>query len=183
MRKGIALLIACLLTQVASAQVYQWRDAEGKLHFTDTPPPQSQPEKSAPLQVNTMKATRPSRSEHADNEASDERVGQVQEAKAHQEGLMQCSSAIRNMPSLISDVKKLGRKAVREGRISQSKFDDALDKMKEAAHRLKRQERECAEMYSRETRTQWAVDCLADSDDAKGLALCMQFGELANSFF
>lgn len=38
MRAIILLILACLWT-VASAQVYTWRDASGKVHYSDTPPP------------------------------------------------------------------------------------------------------------------------------------------------
>lgn len=38
MRAIILLILACLWT-VASAQVYTWRDASGKVHYSETPPP------------------------------------------------------------------------------------------------------------------------------------------------
>ena len=37
MRAVILLILACLWG-VASAQVYTWRDASGKIHYADTPP-------------------------------------------------------------------------------------------------------------------------------------------------
>lgn len=33
--------LAIVLSLPASAQVYQWRDEQGRVHFTDTPPPES----------------------------------------------------------------------------------------------------------------------------------------------
>lgn len=38
MRAIFLLILACLWT-AASAQVYTWRDASGKVHYSDTPPP------------------------------------------------------------------------------------------------------------------------------------------------
>ena len=38
MRAIILLILACAWT-AASAQVYTWRDASGKIHYSDTPPP------------------------------------------------------------------------------------------------------------------------------------------------
>lgn len=38
MRAIVLLILACLATAV-SAQVYMWRDASGKVHYSDTPPP------------------------------------------------------------------------------------------------------------------------------------------------
>ncbi len=38
MRAVILFILACLWG-VASAEVYTWRDASGKIHYSDTPPP------------------------------------------------------------------------------------------------------------------------------------------------
>ncbi|MBS3916576.1 MAG: DUF4124 domain-containing protein, partial [Sulfuritalea sp.] len=38
MRAIILLILACAWA-TASAQVYTWRDASGKVHYSDTPPP------------------------------------------------------------------------------------------------------------------------------------------------
>ena len=38
MRAFILLVLACVWG-VAAAQVYTWRDASGKVHYSDTPPP------------------------------------------------------------------------------------------------------------------------------------------------
>jgi hypothetical protein len=37
--RAIALFILALMWTAASAQVYTWRDASGKTHYSDTPPP------------------------------------------------------------------------------------------------------------------------------------------------
>jgi hypothetical protein len=37
--RAIALLVLACLWTAASAQVYTWRDASGKVHYSDTPPP------------------------------------------------------------------------------------------------------------------------------------------------
>ncbi|BCD87867.1 hypothetical protein PSm6_42740 [Pseudomonas solani] len=51
----LALVILTLLaTSAAFAQVYQWRDEQGKVHFTDTPPPESRNVTEQKLQVNTI---------------------------------------------------------------------------------------------------------------------------------
>lgn len=36
--RGITLLILACIWTAASAQVYTWRDASGKVHYSDTPP-------------------------------------------------------------------------------------------------------------------------------------------------
>ena len=38
-RLWLAVLIGCGLAAVAGAQTYKWTDAEGKVHYSDQPPP------------------------------------------------------------------------------------------------------------------------------------------------
>ena len=37
--RAITLFILALVWTAATAQVYTWRDASGKIHYSDTPPP------------------------------------------------------------------------------------------------------------------------------------------------
>lgn len=39
MKRALSLVIAVLAAGTVSAQVYTWRDASGKVHYSDTPPP------------------------------------------------------------------------------------------------------------------------------------------------
>jgi hypothetical protein len=39
MKRALSLLIAVVAASTVSAQVYTWRDASGKVHYSDTPPP------------------------------------------------------------------------------------------------------------------------------------------------
>lgn len=39
--KSIALVVACCLPLLATAQVYTWKDANGRTHFSDQPPANS----------------------------------------------------------------------------------------------------------------------------------------------
>lgn len=39
MKRVLLCVIVCLSTGIALAQVYTWRDASGKVHYSDTPPP------------------------------------------------------------------------------------------------------------------------------------------------
>lgn len=53
MRLALLLLLACCTT-VAVGQTYKWRDANGRIQYTDTPPP------AGAKDVQTMQKTRPS---------------------------------------------------------------------------------------------------------------------------
>jgi len=36
---ALGLVVGCLVAAAASAQLYRWTDKDGKVHYTDTPPP------------------------------------------------------------------------------------------------------------------------------------------------
>jgi hypothetical protein len=40
---GIALLVGAALSTASAQTVYKWKDAKGVTHYTDTPPPTSEP--------------------------------------------------------------------------------------------------------------------------------------------
>lgn len=46
--RAIILIILAFAWTVASAQVYTWRDASGKVHYSDTPPPGADAKKMRP---------------------------------------------------------------------------------------------------------------------------------------
>ncbi|GLZ85969.1 hypothetical protein Pres01_20200 [Metapseudomonas resinovorans] len=172
--------IAVLLAQPLAAQVYQWRDADGKLHFTDTPPPQSRAVESENLQVNSMNSLPPKPPEPAvDPEAQ---KPSPTPAQLQQKGLQQCSTAIARMPTLINETQKLGRDAVRKQKITQNQLDKAMFKMDDFYKGLKRNERECVSEYVASEKSRVSIDCLADTQDVLTFGQCMQFAEWAETF-
>lgn len=63
MRRLSVLIVSLLATLPAAAQIYQWKDAQGRTHYSDTPPPGAsvktlQPKPRAPVVANED-ATRP----------------------------------------------------------------------------------------------------------------------------
>ena len=174
--------LALLLAQPLAAQVYQWRDTDGKLHFTDTPPPQSREVESPDLQVHSLGAapTKPDKPAAGVQVTTLERrasPGELQE-----KGRMQCSSAITRMPSLINETQKLGRDGVRKQKITQDQLDKAMYRMDDFYKGLKRNERECLNEYLASEKSRTAVDCLADTPDVLSFGQCMQFADWAETF-
>lgn len=172
--------LALLLVQPLAAQVYQWRDADGKLHFTDTPPPQSRAVQSDQQLVNGMDAMPIAQPEPAvaqPSQAPALNAGQLQ-----QKGMQQCSTAIARMPSLINETQKLGRDAVRKEKITQNQLDKAMYKMDDFYKGLKRNERECVSEYVASDKSRTSIDCLADTPDVLTFGQCMQFVEWAETF-
>ncbi|MFE1812639.1 DUF4124 domain-containing protein [Metapseudomonas otitidis] len=177
--------LAIVLSLPASAQVYQWRDEQGRVHFTDTPPPESRNVHEERLQVNTMQGlddseltSRSKSSSGLDLDDEDDlNPGQLQ-----QKGVVQCAAAISRMPSLIREAQQLGRERVRQKRITQAQLDEAMYKFDTAYKLLKRNERACVSDYVKGGTPRMAVNCMADTRDVTSFGLCMQFAQWADAF-
>ncbi|MDH4558038.1 DUF4124 domain-containing protein [Pseudomonas sp. BN417] len=174
--------LALLLAQPLAAQVYKWRDADGKLHFTDTPPPQSREVESPDLQVHSIEAARTRPDEPAAGAQATTQQHQASPSELQEKGRMQCSTAIARMPSLINETQKLGRDGVRKQKITQDQLDKAMYRMDDFYKGLKRNERECLSEYLASDKSRTSVDCLADTPDVLSFGQCMQFADWAETF-
>ncbi|MCO6055482.1 DUF4124 domain-containing protein [Pseudomonas sp. MOB-449] len=172
--------LAVLLSQSLAAQVYQWRDADGKLHFTDTPPPQSRAIESDHQRAGSQDAAPLAQSEPIAE--AELQAPAFNPSQLHEKGKQQCSTAIARMPTLINDTQKLGRDAVRKQKISQNQLDNAMYKMDDFYKGLKRNERECVSDYVASEKSRTSIDCLADTSDVLTFGQCMQFAEWAETF-
>ncbi|MET1078148.1 MAG: DUF4124 domain-containing protein [Pseudomonas sp.] len=179
-----SLIVAGLLLALcppAGAQVYQWRDADGKLHFTDTPPPESQKVEARRLQVNSMEALKTAEPEPATAapgaEAGESAVPErpLDAAQLQKKAERQCAGVIKRMPDLLVELKGFGRTAVKEGRISDEKYRKNMDQLKEHHLDIKRHPERCERDYLTDPKAQPIIDCMADSKDAMALAFCMNF--------
>ncbi|MES2819701.1 MAG: DUF4124 domain-containing protein [Pseudomonadota bacterium] len=172
MLAGAVLALSCSLSW---AQVYQWRDAEGKLHFTDTPPPESQKVEERRLQVNTMEALKPVEESSTDEPGSTTDSTELNAGQLQQKAQMQCSTLVQRMPGLMDELDKYGRTAVKEGRVTEQKYEETMGQMKTMHEEVKRDSRVCAAAYEQEKDMRMAVDCIADSPDAVAFAFCVYF--------
>jgi hypothetical protein len=166
--------LALLLSQSLAAQVYQWRDADGKVHFTDTPPPQSRAVESNHQQVESLDV--------APLAETQPQAPVFNSSQLHEKGAQKCAAAIARMPTLINDTQKLGRDAVRKQKISQDQLDKAMYRMDDFYKGLKRNERECVNDYVASEKNRTSIDCLADTADVLTFGQCMQFAEWAETF-
>ncbi|MDW3711958.1 MULTISPECIES: DUF4124 domain-containing protein [Pseudomonas] len=176
--------LSMLIAQPVLAQVYQWRDEQGKVHFTDTPPPESRNVTEQKLQVNTIQGLDDSELQRTSSRSTlfEDDEENLNPGQLHQKGMVQCAAAIRRMPSLITETQKIGREAVRQKRATQAQLDDAMYKMDTAYKEMKRNEKACASDYAKGGTARLAVNCLADTDDVMSFGLCMKFGEWASTF-
>jgi len=184
-RFAVWTLLALSFCLPAWAEVYQWRDAEGKVHFTDTPPPEGREIAEQRLQVNSIEGLAPQTEQRPkpDDAPTQEAVeGELNPGQLQQKALMQCSASVARMPTLISEAQMLGRKAVKAGKVSQSKLDVAMIEMDQTYRHLKRNERECMADYEADGESRQAVDCMADTQDVLGFGLCMHFADWAETF-
>ncbi|OWJ97203.1 DUF4124 domain-containing protein [Pseudomonas sp. A46] len=175
-RAALAVL-ALLLAHPLSAQVYQWRDADGKVHFTDTPPPQSQAVEGAQLPAGDsavpLVAAEPKAPPAPSGDGAD---------PLYDKGRKQCAAAIARMPVLINQTQTLGRDAVKQRKISQEQLDRAMYLMDDFYKGLKRSERECTRDYVISEKGRSGTDCLADTPDVLSFGVCMRFAEWERTF-
>ncbi len=77
-----ALLLA--LTQMAAeaAQMYRWTDKDGRVHFTDTPPPPDAKETKTVTAADSAATTRAGDAAFSGNETAAERTARLQRAAA-----------------------------------------------------------------------------------------------------
>jgi len=87
MRTIITIILLCLCT-VASAQIYTWRDASGKVHYSDTPPTDANAKKidsGVPASNDSPAANNPGRSLAEQEAAFRKRQAEAEKARAKSE--------------------------------------------------------------------------------------------------
>lgn len=57
----ITIILFCFCAGFATAEMYKWRDGNGKLHFSDKPFPERSSEVYTPTDINTIKTNSPTR--------------------------------------------------------------------------------------------------------------------------
>ena len=89
MRKLVILLVLAAAVPLASAQAYKWKDASGRIQYSDTPPPPGakdvqQLRKAAPSATASGGASTPARSAAEQDAEFRKRLVEKQEAEAKQ---------------------------------------------------------------------------------------------------
>jgi hypothetical protein len=173
---GALLALSCCAS--TWAQVYQWRDADGKLHFSDTPPPESQKVEERRLQVNSMEGLKPV---EPSPEAGGQTPSEASSAKElnpgqlQQKAQSQCAAMARRMPGLIEELDVAGREAIKDGRGTDADHKKMMTMMETMHRDLKRDPGKCATDYAKDNAAQKVVDCIADTKDAISFAFCGYF--------
>lgn len=102
MRVAVSLLLL-MLSLPASAQVYRWVDAQGKVHYTQTPPPQGRYKEVPPAPPPGQLGGAPNLGEYAgklQNEREKREQAQETAQKTAERRRHNCSSARRNRATL-----------------------------------------------------------------------------------
>ena len=116
MRAFILLVLACVWG-VAAAQVYTWRDASGKVHYSDTPPPGVDAKRMrAGTQTGTTGSAAPVRSTAEQDmefrkrkaESDKSQAKAEQERKDAEEGKRNCEDA-RNQLNALESGQRMSR--------------------------------------------------------------------------
>ena len=123
------LLLGLIISTSGLAKVYKWTDANGKTHYTATPPPtQTKTLSNEEFKVRkTPKSSlRPSSSyakpSYSNNSTSSKKSKSKKKTKTTQHARAQCGKAINRAPALMSKIKSQLRQAVNAGKVPKAKM-------------------------------------------------------------
>lgn len=136
------LLLGLTISTSGFAKVYKWTDANGKTHYTATPPPtQTKVISKEEFKVHkTPKSSlRPSSSfakpSYSDSSTSSKKSKTKKKTNTKLHARNQCGKAINKAPALISKIKSQLRQAISTGKVPESKM--AEFKKQEQSGKLK----------------------------------------------
>lgn len=157
----LPLLVASLSTQ---AEIYKWTDADGKVHFSDQPPPQTKQkhETLAPPKVNSFggQSTRSAPSARRDEGARDSAGSTDYGAK--------CQTAARNVSNAIPELRQLiSAKEAETGQQAPSGGVAAFEKLASMLGSA-----ECGSEAQTDAKLRRIVDCVSEAQGVLGLGFC-----------
>ncbi|WP_299881553.1 DUF4124 domain-containing protein [uncultured Cocleimonas sp.] len=125
------LILGLTISTSGFAKVYKWTDADGKTHYTSTPPPAQKkvlsneefkvrktPKSSLRPSSSFAKPTNTGNSTQSKNTKTKKKPNTKIHARA------QCGKAISKAPSVISKIKSQLRQAISAGKVPKSKMDE-----------------------------------------------------------
>lgn len=138
MRRAAILLLALCAASALAGDLYRWVDAEGRVHYTDTPPPGTKAEK---LGIRSQPTDPAALAADEAKTKSDERVAAEVERLKHEEALTakeaadakaeDCAAA-RKRYAEMRDERKIMDVDAKTGQETWARGDDAI-KLKEQA--------------------------------------------------
>ena len=129
-RLVVILIIIFLPVSAFATQVYKWTDAEGKVHFTATPPPSS--ENTAAVEVkNYAGGASASKTLSADEQAV-ARGFETALSKTYGDATLNCSAAMENLSWQFDTMEAQGKRNLDSGYITQANYNQVMNSMRQA---------------------------------------------------
>ncbi|MEM7276764.1 MAG: DUF4124 domain-containing protein [Pseudomonadota bacterium] len=153
---------------VASAEVYKWVDADGKTHYSDSPPPKQQTEKVKIQKASTPAPYRTSSgsTDFSESAAKTEEPRQVSERAT-------CSKAFRNLRRFAPAwERKIRAKMPRMTPERRAEAEESIRKMKQGVAELPSEMGQCvSEMSDPSSRRK--TQCMANASDDTMAMFCV----------
>ena len=168
--KIVLLVLSLLLAShsVANAEVYKWVDADGKTHYSDSPPPKQQTEKVKIQKASTPAPYRASSgsSEFSETASEGEETKQVSERAT-------CSKAFRNLRRFAPAwERKIRAKMPRMTPERRAEAEESIRKMKRGVAELPSEMGQCvSEMSDPSSRRK--TQCMANASDDTMAMFCV----------
>jgi len=148
----VLLGVALSFSSTSMAKIYKWTDANGKTHYTATPPPKSlNASKAEEFKVQKIKK---SSLTNIDNTANSS-VATTQLATGTKalavdptiDAQTQCKKAAKKMPAMYAHIKGKLDQSKKKGLMTDSQYDKALKQMKKAKNN-KKSYADCVNKYN-----------------------------------
>ena len=167
------VILMLSFTSTSMAKIYKWTDANGKTHYTATPPPSK--EKSEEFKVQKIKKSSltnidktivkiPSDSESLSKEKDFTKVDPTLSAQS------QCKKASKKRPAMFAAIKSKIDESKASGKMSESQYNKALKQMK-VSQAKQPNFAECVRKYN--SGDQVEINQLANNDSQSALSYLM----------
>lgn len=164
-----AILLTLALGMAAHAEVYKWVDADGNVHFSDTPPPNPEQE-SEEVKIQRSSTTTLARNPRSST-GGDSGGGDSGKVTADDRKL--CSKAVSNL-SRFSAVweRKIRQKMPEMGAAEKAKAEQAIKELRANIKEAKADMSQCTSDLDDPANRQ-AAECIANAPNADAAMFCV----------
>lgn len=140
MLKRLLSIVAVLaMTAPVHADIYKWVDENGKVHYSDQPPPAAKPAEISKIKADTL--------DEVSKQAAAERMERLRQGESPSEsssgstsakpdGGLDCIKAVSNANEWLDSMKDVGRANVKSGHLSEANYEEGRTEIEKLRKRL-----------------------------------------------
>jgi hypothetical protein len=144
MRWVFGLFAVLALGAVAHAEIYKWVDKDGKVHYSDQPPPTQPPEEISRIKADKVDSeaqlaaaeSQRAKAERIAQPASQDASATTDAPASGNAGSLDCGKAISNAKDWLDSMRDVGRANVKSGHLDEAEYNKALVEIEKLRRRL-----------------------------------------------